>query len=146
MNERDPDNRIGYLLKRTQHALRLRMDEALRKINITTPQYAVLFALEHASLSLSGAELARRCFVTPQTMNSILRNLESAGLVARTGRSSHGRIIDISLTSRGRATVLRCHRIVQAIEEQMLSQLDTRARARLAESLLQCIRGLEKPT
>ena len=37
---------LGYKLKKTQHALRLHMDEALRALDLTTPQYAVLAQLE----------------------------------------------------------------------------------------------------
>ena len=33
--------RVGYALKRAQHALRTRMDEALRPLGLTAPQYAV---------------------------------------------------------------------------------------------------------
>ncbi|ETZ07779.1 hypothetical protein P618_200020 [Holospora obtusa F1] len=35
-------NLLGYKLKKTQHALRLQMDEALRTLDLTTPQYEVL--------------------------------------------------------------------------------------------------------
>jgi len=55
--------RLGYQLKRTQHALRLRMDEALHALGLTAPQYAVLSILEEAP-RLSNADLARRSFVT----------------------------------------------------------------------------------
>ncbi|MEA2535344.1 MAG: hypothetical protein QOJ93_3155, partial [Actinomycetota bacterium] len=36
---------IGYLLKRVQHSLRLAMDEKLREYELSTPQYAALWAL-----------------------------------------------------------------------------------------------------
>jgi hypothetical protein len=62
---------VGYQLKRAQQALRTAMDEGLRAQGLTTPQYAALTHLE-ADEPLSGAELARRCFVTAQTMNAIL--------------------------------------------------------------------------
>src|SRR3712207_8022525 len=67
--------RVGYELKRAQHALRSEMDGALRGVGLTTPQYAALSVLEGEE-GISGALLARRCFVTPQTMNGILVNLE----------------------------------------------------------------------
>ena len=135
--------RVGYLLKRAQHALRLRMDEALRALGVTTPQYAALSALEEGGARLSGAELARRCFVTPQTMNAIIHNLETSGLMARAGSSTHGRIINVSLTALGKKVVLRCHRVALALEEQMLRPLDAGSRQQLAERLVQCSRALE---
>ncbi len=135
--------RIGYLLKRAQHALRLRMDEALREIPLTTPQYAALSTLEEGTAALSGAELARRCFVTPQTMKAIIQSLETSGLVTRSQSPTHARIIHVTLTPRGRTVVSHCHRVVLRIEEQMLSHFDVAARERLAESLLQCGKALE---
>ena len=74
-------SRIGYQMKRAQHALRLGMDGALREAGLTTPQYAAMAVLEGEVLS--GAALARRCFVTPQTMNGILVNLERRGFLLR---------------------------------------------------------------
>ena len=78
---------FGYILKRTQLALRGAMDDALVTVNLTTPQYAALSELSEEQ-GLSNAELARRCFVTPQTMHQILRGLErtssfTRGLVLR---------------------------------------------------------------
>ncbi len=53
---------VGYQLKRAQHALRIQMDNALREVGLTTPQYAALSAIE-ATPGLSGNKLARQCFV-----------------------------------------------------------------------------------
>src|SRR3981081_1710824 len=78
----DTPKPIGDLLKRVQHSLRLAMDEKLREYELSTPQYAALWALGREP-GLSGAELARRCFVRPQTMSEILANLEGRNLVER---------------------------------------------------------------
>jgi DNA-binding MarR family transcriptional regulator len=73
---------LGYKLKKTQHALRLHMDEALRTIDLTTPQYAVLAQLE-LKPGASNAALARSAFITAQTMHGIVSNLEKRVLVER---------------------------------------------------------------
>src|SRR5258708_9327551 len=82
---------VGYQLKRAVHALRIQMDNALREVGLTTPQYAALSAIE-AKPGLSGNKIARRCFVTPQTINLILANLESAGLILRHPQPQYGLI------------------------------------------------------
>src|SRR5712672_339412 len=105
---------VGYHLKRAQQALRMAMDEGLRAQGLTTPQYAALTHLE-ADEPLSGAELARRCFVTAQTMNAILGGLERAGVVERTAHTKPGRVIEVPLTQRGRAKVGDAHPIVFGI-------------------------------
>src|ERR1700722_9693573 len=84
------DDRIGYLLKRVQHSLRSRMDKVLESKGLTTPQYAVLSFLENEP-GASSAELARRSFVTPQTMIRIVENLETLGLIRREPHPTHGR-------------------------------------------------------
>lgn len=134
----------GYLLKRAQSKLRARMDDALRPIGLTTSQYAVLAILEE-DVALSNAELARRSFITPQTMNKILETLESRGLVERRPHASHGRILETRLTSIGASIVRRCHKAVHAIEDQMLSRLEVAERERFADYLARCIDGLDRP-
>ena len=68
-------DRPGYLLKRAQAALHAGMAGALREHGATLAQYAVLTALDEEP-GLSNAGLARRAFVTPQTMNQVLLELE----------------------------------------------------------------------
>jgi len=133
--------RVGYQLKRAQHALRLEMDGALRGVGITTPRYAALSVLEEEP-GVSGAELARRCFVTPQTMNGILAKLEDVGLVERGPHPEHGRVLRAYLTERGAERVGRAHEIVEAIEEHMLSRLGEDERLKLANTLRGCADSL----
>ena len=132
---------IGYQMKRAQHALRLEMDAALRRVGLTTPQYAALSVLEEET-GLSGAALARRCFVTPQTMNQILMNLEGAGVVERTPHPEHGRVLSAFLTGKGAELVSQAHGEVAAVEERMLAGLDRGERLRLLEALMGCAESL----
>lgn len=134
--------RVGYELKRAQHALRVEMDAALRLIGLTTPQYVALSVLEEEP-GLSGAELARRCFVTPQTMNGILVNLESAGLVGRRQHPVHGRVLQAYLTAGGEAMISRAHPPVEAIEGRMLAGFGEDERGRLLRVLSDCADALE---
>jgi len=97
----DPYATIGFALKRAQQALRTRLDTGLREIGLTTPQYAVLAFLE-VEPGASNAALARRAFVTPQTMQAILVALERSGFIARTPHPEHGRVQMTELTALGR--------------------------------------------
>ena len=83
--------RPGWLLKRAQDALNAAMTAALRDFGATLPEYAVLTALAEEP-GLSNADLARRAFVTPQTMNQLLRELEHKRWVTRRPHPDHGRI------------------------------------------------------
>jgi len=135
------DERVGYVLKRVQQALRAAMDEVLRRRGLTTAQYAALSALEEAP-GLSGAELARRCFVTPQTMNEIVAHLEVAGLVERR-RGDDARVLRAALTAAGQELIAVCHQAVAVIEERMVSGLSPRERQQLLGGLHRCVDALE---
>lgn len=135
--------RIGYRLKRAQQALRSAMDVALRDLGVTTPQYSALLALEGAE-PLSGAELARRCFVTPQTMNGILVALEKSEWVTRAPHAEHGRVIETRLTSSGGALLRKAHKVVGEIEEMMLMGLSAAQRRTLGAALRRCTENLEQ--
>ena len=135
--------RVGYQMKRAEHALRLEMDAALRGVGLTTPQYAALSVLE-GETGLSGAALARRCFVTPQTMNQILVNLEGSGMVERRPHPEHGRVLSAHLTEKGAEYVALAHGEIEAIEERMLAGLDRGERFGLLEALRGCAESLAK--
>jgi DNA-binding MarR family transcriptional regulator len=134
----------GYQLKRAQHLLRLAMDAELRPLGLTTPQYAVLSALE-TDAGLSGAELARRAFVTPQTMQALIVGLEGAGFLIRRPHATHGRILRAFLTSTGSRVLSQAHGVVSAIHHVMLATLSPPHRKLLVSLLRECGDRLERP-
>jgi DNA-binding MarR family transcriptional regulator len=131
----------GYLLKRAQAALHAALTGALRQHAATLAQYALLTALDEEP-GLSNAELARRAFVTPQTMNQVLRELEQRHWVTRHPHPGHGRILQADLTGDGRSTLQACHRTASAVEERMLAGLNPADRQQLAAALRSCIEAL----
>ena len=137
------DDRIGYLLKRVQAGLRAGMDEALAAKGLTTPQYAVLSALEREP-GISNAELARRSFVTPQTMIRIVDNLESLRLIARKPHPTHGKVLMANLTPEGARLVKSCHSTVEAVETRMLRGLKASERSTLQSLLERCAAAIEQ--
>jgi DNA-binding MarR family transcriptional regulator len=129
--------RLGYALKRAQHALRTCMDDALRPLTLTTPQYAVLCAIE-AEPGISNARLARAAFVTAQTMQGVLSNLERDELLKRLPDPAHGRILRSQLTTRGRQMLARAHAAVQVVENRMVASFGEQAAVKMASSLSKC--------
>jgi DNA-binding MarR family transcriptional regulator len=136
-------DRPGYLLKRAQAALHAGMANALREHGATLAQYAVLTALDEEP-GLSNAGLARRAFVTPQTMNQVLRELEQKGWVTRHPHPGHARILQADLTQVGRAALRACHRGANVIEEQMLTPLTPGECQQFATTLRACIEALSE--
>src|ERR1700683_1809019 len=113
------DDRMGYLLKRAQQALRSRMDQVLERKGLTTSQYSVLSWLERQP-GIYSAALSRRSFVTPQTMIRIVENLETLGLIRREPHPTHGRILMASLTAVGASVVTSCHAKVNGVPAQLM--------------------------
>lgn len=133
---------LGYKLKQTQHALRLQMDEAIKSLGLTTPQYAVLAQLE-LKPGISNAVLARSAFITAQTMHGIVSNLENRGLVKRKGDPEHGRILCTELTKQGSRLVKQAHEMIQDIELRMTVSMSDKNKRLLEELLLECFNNLK---
>ena len=133
---------LGYKLKKTQHALRLHMDETLRTLDLTTPQYAVLAQLE-LKPGASNAALARSAFITAQTMHGIVSNLEKRGLIQRKNDVSHGRILCTELTDQGHTIVVQAHDMIRAVESRMLSTVSGEHKVLLEKLLLECFNNLQ---
>jgi DNA-binding MarR family transcriptional regulator len=133
---------IGYNLKITQHRLRQRLDAELKPIGITAPQNAVLLAIA-SNPRMSNAELARAAFVTPQTMQAILVNLERAGYIFRSAHPEHGRVIMTELTAMGKKSVGEGMKAADAVEQLMLARLSTDEAKILCKLLKLCATALD---
>ena len=99
------------------------MDRALGELGVTTPQFTVLTMIV-AYPGLSGADLARLAFLTPQTINVIVRNLERDGAIAKSAHATHGRILRLHATAKGQALLKRCRARVAVIEADVAALLD----------------------
>ena len=118
-----PEHILGFLLKSLQHTLRQTFDETLRKqgVELSFAQFSALFNL-HSDPGVTGARLARRAFVSAQTMNSALRALELDGYIERRPHPASRRADSWSLTRR---------RALEELERARASrQRDLRAHAR----------------
>lgn len=118
----DITEHVGYRLKRSAAALRGAMDQALREHGLTVPQYSCLELLDQQP-GLSNADLARGTFVTRQSMNVVLRNLQDAGLITRPATTDHGRALPAHLTAEGRTHLDAARAAVYAIERHMIDAI-----------------------
>jgi DNA-binding MarR family transcriptional regulator len=134
-------SRVGYLLKRAQSVLHDAMVEALSSLDLTVTQFAVLTALDDEP-GLSNADLARRAFVTPQSMHAVLQELERRQFVVRHAHPQHQRVLQGALTEAGRRTLRSAADAVNTVEGQMLNNLSEAARSKLASALSSCIDSL----
>lgn len=132
---------LGYKLKQTQHALRLSMDEAMKPLKLTTPQYAVLAQLE-INPGISNADLARAAFITAQTMHGIVSNLEKRKLVKRKSSLQHGRILCTELTKAGQKLVQDAHKLIEEVENRMTKTISKDNVDILDKVLSECLNNI----
>jgi DNA-binding MarR family transcriptional regulator len=133
--------RISYLVKRLEQAIRQQLDELLRDFDLTAPQYTALSVLR-VQHGLSSADLARRSFVSPQSMNEMLTTLERKGLVARAPSPHDRRVLHAELTPKALKVLTTCDHVVDDLEARMLSNLDTRARDAMRKALTASVNAL----
>ena len=118
------------------------MDELLEPIGITVPQYNVLSAVQ-LQPGISNAALARGAFVTAQSMQGIVANLERIGLLRRTPHPTHGRIRQSELTEKGSAVLAKAHKLLIGVEEAMTSGLKKEEIDALRSLLHRCAENLQ---
>jgi DNA-binding MarR family transcriptional regulator len=128
----------GYLIKRAQAALHVCLEEIVSPHGLGIPQYVVLSLLAETP-GLANAELARRAFVTPQSMNEVLKQLESTGLVERRRNPANARILNAYLTRSGTRKWSALSSQVRKLEVRLLSGLPSDERQTLNRALLTII-------
>ncbi|MEW5424405.1 MarR family transcriptional regulator [Amorphus sp. 3PC139-8] len=132
-----------YLLNQANQAIRSQLEQALRGLSLTGIQYTVL-AIVGSRDGISSAELSRRFFVTPQTMNEIVTGLEKRGLLRREASAENRRILTASLTTEGEEMLKACDAIADEIEAASLKGLgeaDLQELRRILRLLLIDLRG-----
>ncbi|MCM1970566.1 MarR family transcriptional regulator [Streptomyces sp. ZAF1911] len=133
--------RLGRHIKQVEQELTSAKHVALRPFKINVPQYSVLYALLQEP-GLSGAVLARRCMVTPQTMSSVLSTLESHALVERKPHPVHSHILEARLTRSGRSLIAKADAAVAEVEQLLTDCFDNAEEKRFLEYLERCSQAL----
>ncbi|MEU7145914.1 MarR family transcriptional regulator [Nocardia sp. NPDC046473] len=137
IGERTAAEELGVLIKQTQAVLNQRMDDALRPLGLNVPQYACLQALSDRP-GITGSGLARRAFVSRQSMNVLLQGLEKRDLIERSDESGPRGERATTLTPAAVALLHSARAEVAAIAETMTAPLDANGLAQLHTLLTTC--------
>jgi DNA-binding MarR family transcriptional regulator len=128
-------------VKQVQQLLRRACDSELRTSGLSVSQYAVLRELADRP-GASAAELARRCFVTRQSLQDVLAGLRQNELVA-VDEPTRGRARPVTLTAAGRKWLHSAEKAMTRAENRMLAGLGTAEQQRLSELLQRCAQNLD---
>ena len=114
--------RTIYLLNQVNQGLRNALDLRLREFKITGLQYTILTVVR-SNEGISSAELSRRFFVTPQTMNETVTGMERRGLLKRKEQRNNKRILVAFLTSTGETLLKKCDVIAREIDTEAFGDM-----------------------
>jgi DNA-binding MarR family transcriptional regulator len=118
---------LGYYLTKARNVLVARTDLALKPLDLTSPQIGVLLFLA-AGRARTPLELSREMSYDSGSMTRMLDRLEKKGFVARTRSDADRRVVEVSLTDRGRDAAARLPQIGAMVLNE---QLDGFSRAEL---------------
>ena len=140
----EPGSDVGFALRNLMQTFRQCVDSAIRDAGLDV-SFAHGMVLKHLAKEpgLSGAQLARRALVAAQSMNSLLRGMESTGMIVREKHPENRRIDCWFMTRAGYRQVERVGEIVEGIIARMLATLSKGDAARLSELLQDCATALQ---
>lgn len=137
---RGPEGRLGYLLRQAHQAMRTAIEQEMREIEITAPQFSLLSVIRHEP-GLTGSELAQDSMLTQQTTSEIVLGLERRGLIERRHDPRDRRTRRIHLTDDGARVLGDADARVARLEEKSVRSLpDDDDRRRVAAWLVDCAR------
>lgn len=113
---------ILSLVKQVQYKAYVWLEAAFEPIGITAVQFRILTTVSSRP-GLCSADLARIYDVKPQSMIRQIALLENRGLIAREMSSANKRLLELTLTDKGRATLDACHTAAQKVEHDLLQSL-----------------------
>lgn len=124
-----------YLVKSLETANRSHIDRIVKDSPITTLQYVALGVLQSRD-NLTSAALARRAFVTPQSMQDMVKTMESNGLISRSRSETNRREVNISITELGRNVMSDLEPVMAELNDALLTEF-SEAEVEMFRSLLQ---------
>ncbi len=125
---------VGYVLKQASVALHGAMDAELRPLGLTVSQYSCLEHLKRVP-GQSNAELARSIFVTPQSMNDVLRGLLNRGLAERAPQATSGRARPAQITADGLELLDKARAAIAPVEQRLLDAMPSQSQSRILGDL-----------
>ena len=112
--------RISYAIARLHQLVFASISELAARHGLTALQFTTLSVLNRHGTPLSSSQLARRSFMTAQSMHEVIHRLETDGLIERNPHPDHGRKLPASLTAKGRRVLAACEAAVADFEATML--------------------------
>ena len=112
---RAPSRAMSYAIARLHQRVFAGITERVAPYGLTTLQFTTLSVLSRHGAPLSTSQLARRAFMTPQSMSEVIHALERKGLIKRNPHPNHRRTLPATLTAKGRRVLAACEEAVSRV-------------------------------
>lgn len=132
------DDSIGFLLGRLRSRMSIVLEEHLKALEISTPQWVILMRIANG-YGQTSAELCRCFHYDTGAMTRMLDRLEEKGLVQRQRSQTDRRVVELTLTEAGREIYPKLHEAGKWITECILKDFSVEEVA-LFKSMLQRMR------
>lgn len=138
-----PTDRLTFILWKTQHAVERKLLQALAQLDLHLTHFGIL---RHLSLSsgLTGAEIARRHDVTPQSISSAVALLRKRGYVRAAAHPIHRGLVELELTPDGKKILAEAQALVASVEKELTSLMTKGELDTLKEVLIRVRSALRK--
>ncbi len=134
--------RISYAIARLHQLVFASVSEVAARHGLTALQFTTLSVLKRHGAPLSSSQLARRSFMTAQSMHEVIHRLETDGLIQRNPHPDHGRKLPASLTAKGRRVLAACEAAVADFEAAMLKGFTRSDRATFLKVVKSAVHNL----
>jgi DNA-binding MarR family transcriptional regulator len=130
---------FAHLIKWAEMAVRSRVEKAMRPLTLSTGQLLLLAVLEEMG-EATPAALSRALHLTPQAMTTLLKPLDTRGLLARRPDEANRRRVLLRLTPAADALLAEVRAVTPDIEDEMLAPLSAAERETLRKLLMKIAR------
>ena len=133
---------MSYAIARLHQRVFAGITERVAPYGLTALQFTTLSVLSRHGAPLSTSQLARRAFMTPQSMSEVIHALERKGLIKLNPHPNHRRTLPASLTAKGRRVLTACDAAVSEFEDAMLDGFSEADRATFRDMIKSAARNL----
>ena len=133
---------VPYAVARLHQRVFAGVSDRVAPYDLTTLQFTTLSVLSRHGAPLSTSQLARRAFMTPQSMSEVIHALERKGLIERNPHPNHRRTLPATLTPKGRRVLAACEGAVAEFESTMLEGFSASDRVAFLDMIKAAVRNL----
>jgi MarR family transcriptional regulator for hemolysin len=146
MDKIDIENAVGFLLGRIAHHLELHVRKFISEadIQLSAAELTILTALAHLDSAKSMGSLAELLGRDPTTLKRQLNRPLKAGLVDRKPSKKDRRVVEITITAKGKAIVESTMPMTFALRERAMDGIPETDKQALVRSLVKMLKNLRK--